>query len=84
MSLRSGGKCMKLEFIQAVIERMARNSFQAKTWGITTTSALFGFLKSEFQTSPLMVLFPIALLLVFGTLDAYYLYLEHIGVCTIR
>ena len=65
-----------LEFIQGVIERMARNSFQAKTWGITTTSALFGFLKSEFQTSLLVVLFPISLLLVFGTLDASYLYLE--------
>ena len=66
-----------LEFIQATIERMAKHSFQAKAWGITTASAVSGFLITEVQVLPFLAfMLPIALLLIFGTLDAYYLYLE--------
>ncbi len=66
-----------LEFIQTVIERMARNSFQAKAWGITTATASLGLLVIKAtELHKVTVLVPIFILVIFGILDAYYLYLE--------
>ena len=56
---------------------MAKHSFQAKAWVVAAASASSGFLMTKFPivSFPAFIL-PIALLMIFGTLDAYYLYLE--------
>lgn len=68
-----------LEFIENVIDRMGRNSFQCKTWCFTLVTALVAALFSQsynesVQTRVMQVV--IVALVVFGLLDNYYLYLE--------
>jgi hypothetical protein len=65
-----------LEFIQAVINRMANTSFLLKGWSITIIAGLFAFSESENQL-PLLLL---ALILsgVFWFLDAYFLWQERL------
>lgn len=60
-----------LKFIQAIITRLAGNSFQLKTWTITLVSALFALAaKDSNQYFVLVSYFPI---IVFWGLDAYFL-----------
>jgi hypothetical protein len=61
-----------LEFIQGVINRMARNSFAIKGWAITLIAAIFVL---GIGQSIAWYFFLIALLpaLVFWGLDGYYL-----------
>ena len=67
-------KLKHLDYIQAVIGRMATNSFLFKGWAISIASLLAGFavVKTKYA------LFSIALIstLMFWALDGYYLKLE--------
>jgi hypothetical protein len=63
-----------LEMIQAVIARLAANSFVAKGWSVTVCTALLAFAaESKVYSLALISLFPVT---VFWGLDAYYLALE--------
>lgn len=63
-----------MEFIQAAITRMAQNSFLAKGWSITLTTALLGIaIRDGAYQFALLGLLPV---LMFWILDAYYLALE--------
>jgi hypothetical protein len=65
-----------LEMIQAVIARMASNSFLIKGWAVTLTVALLGFAVSKSHAGlAAAALIPIA---VFGLLDGYYLRTERV------
>jgi hypothetical protein len=65
-----------LEFIQAIISRLATNSFLVKGWALTISGALFGFAASHLSWSIATVgLLPI---IVFWCLDAYFLTQERL------
>lgn len=67
-------KMKHLEMIQAIINRMAQNSFMIKGWAITLVVALFAFVGNKLNIEFVPLIFtPI---LLFGGLDAYYLMLE--------
>ena len=69
-------KIRHLEFIQAVIDRMASNSFLIKGWCITLVSALLGLAaKDNDKKFMIIVFFPA---LMFWLLDAYYLRQERL------
>ena len=64
-------KLKHLEFIQDVITRMNKNSFQLKGWTVTLVSALlaiFASTKNNYFT--LAAIFPV---IIFWFLDSYYL-----------
>ena len=64
-------KLKHLEFIQNVINRMARNSFLLKWWSTTLVAALTAlFLKEGNQDYLFVAFFPVA---VFWILDGYFL-----------
>ena len=65
-----------LELIQAVITRMAQNSFSYKGWAITIVSALFALAVAI--SSPFLLLIAILPILIFWGLDAYYLRQERL------
>ncbi|MGO9750276.1 MAG: hypothetical protein ACLP8S_10120 [Solirubrobacteraceae bacterium] len=67
-------KLKHLEFIEAVIGRMATNSFLFKGWAITIAAALSSFAAVDSKHGLLII----ALLatLMFWALDGYYLWLE--------
>jgi hypothetical protein len=67
-------KLKHLEFLQAVISRMATNSFLFKGWAITVASALSAFAAVETKAA----LLTIALIstTMFWGMDGYYLWLE--------
>ena len=69
-------KLKHLEFIQAVINRMAANSFYLKGWSITLVAAIFVLATKD--GNPNMV--PVAYLpaLAFWFLDAYFLRQERL------
>jgi hypothetical protein len=60
--------------IQAVIARMAGNSFLIKGWSITLTAALLGFAAKDHDASFAWIAFGAAV--VFAVLDGRYLALE--------
>jgi len=64
----------RLEMIQAIIARMAQNSFTIKAWAVTFCSALLA-LSAKDGTAPFALL-AVAPALMFWGLDAYYLWLE--------
>lgn len=68
-------KLQHLQFIQAVIARMATNSFLFKGWSITIATGLSAFAAVESRTA-LLVLVLVSTALFWG-LDGYYLWLEH-------
>ena len=72
-------KLKHLEFLEAVIARMASNSFMIKGWSITIAAALGAFAAVDSR----MALFFIAIAssLLFWGLDGYYLWLERAWVC---
>lgn len=65
-----------LKMIQAVINRLAQNSFQAKSWSVAIVTAILAFTSRSAQaTTCAVALFPA---LCFWVLDAYYLRQERL------
>jgi len=60
-----------LEFIQAVIARLSTASTSIKGWGLTVAIAAFGF--SATKAVPVVAALGVAVVIVFGLLDSYYL-----------
>lgn len=60
-----------LEFIQAVISRLASSSTASKGWGLTVATAAFGF--SATKAVPVVAGLGLVVLTFFGILDSYYL-----------
>lgn len=67
-------KLKHLEFIQAVISRMATNSFLFKGWAITIAAGLAAFAAVESRTA--LLILALATTIMFWGLDGYYLWLE--------
>jgi hypothetical protein len=67
-------KLKHLEFIQAVIARMATNSFLFKGWAITVAAALSGVAAVNTKTALLVI--ALVSTAMFWGLDGYYLWLE--------
>ncbi|MBU1297891.1 MAG: hypothetical protein KJ963_07025 [Bacteroidetes bacterium] len=65
-----------LEMIQAVINRMAGNSFLIKGWTITLVAALFALAQKE--TNPVFMYLAYFPAFVFWALDGYYLWQERL------
>jgi hypothetical protein len=64
----------QLDWLQAIIARMASNSFLLKGWAVTITAALLALsAKDSDRTFAVLAIYPA---LVFWGLDAYYLQLE--------
>lgn len=69
-------KIKHLEFIQAIINRMAANSFLIKGWCITLVSALFALAAKDANVKYIIIAFiPVP---VFWILDSYYLWQERL------
>jgi hypothetical protein len=60
-----------LDFIQAVIARLASSSTAAKGWGLTVATAAFGF--SATKAVPVVAGLGLVVVILFGVLDSYYL-----------
>lgn len=69
-------KFRHLELIQGVINRMARNSFALKGWGVTLVSGIFALASRD--TDKLYFLVAYIPIIVFWGLDAYYLLQERL------
>ena len=70
------GKIAHLEMVQAVITRMAGNSFLIKGWSVTLVAALFALAAAN--TSPLFVYLAYFPTFMFWALDAYFLRQERL------
>ena len=70
----SNEKIKHLEFIQDVITRMNKNSFQLKGWMITIVSALLALFASNNNEAYIWI--AIGPTIIFGLLDAYYVQQE--------
>jgi len=69
-------KIKHLEFIQAVISRMAGNSFLIKGWSIALVAASFALAAKDTNINYIFVAyFPI---LIFWLLDGYFLWQERL------
>ena len=65
-----------LKMIQAVINRLAQNSFQAKSWSVAVVTAILAFSSRSAQAATCaLALFPA---FCFWILDAYYLRQERL------
>lgn len=60
-----------MDYVQAVIGRLANNSFVMKGWALTVSSALLGFAASRGE--PLLALVAVLPALAFWVLDTYFL-----------
>lgn len=69
-------KIKHLEMIQAVINRMAGNSFMLKGWAVTLVAGIFAL--SDKDTSKVTFLLIFVPTLGFWFLDTYYLMEEHL------
>lgn len=65
-----------IELIQAVITRMANNSFMLKGWTITLISGIF--LLSSVKEGSFLFILPFLPTLAFWGLDSYYLWQERL------
>jgi hypothetical protein len=71
-----GNRIKHLEMVQAVVSRLAGNSFLIKGWALTITGAFLGFaIDRDNSDLAVAALLPI---LVFWTLDTYYLRAERL------
>lgn len=69
-------KIEHLKFVQAVIARMANNSFLLKGWTVTLVAALFAFGAKEADRAFIIIAWvPVVVLAV---LDSYYLWYERL------
>lgn len=66
----------ELDQLQAIISRMAANSFQCKGWAIGIVSIIIAIGKDSFMLSGYKVLVLLVPILVFWYLDAFFLYTE--------
>lgn len=67
-------KIIHLQMIEAVIERMAKNSFTLKGWSMTLVVAIFSFLIQSTEKKYILITYvPV---IIFWFLDSYYLQLE--------
>lgn len=71
----SSSKLEHLKMLQAVITRMASNSFQVKTWCITLTSALLALSAKDARHMVFVAYLPV---LMFWWLDAFFLHQERL------
>lgn len=71
----SSSKLEHLKMLQAVITRMAGNSFQVKTWCITLTSALLALSAKDARFMVFVAYLPV---LMFWWLDAFFLRQERL------
>jgi hypothetical protein len=60
-----------LEFIQAVVARLASSSAATKGWGLAVATAAFGF--SAAKAAPFVAGLGLVVVCVFAVLDSYYL-----------
>lgn len=60
-----------MDYVQAVINRLANNSFVMKGWALTVSSAILGFAAS--RSDPLLALVAVTPALAFWVLDTYFL-----------
>ncbi len=69
-------KMKHLEFIQSIINRMARNSFFLKGWSVTLVAAIFALSAKDSNAT----LVPVAYMpaIIFWFLDAYFLRQERL------
>ena len=67
-----------LDYIQTIIIRMAQNSFQCKSWGITVVTALltYGLSAAPLDNRRIICIIACIVIALFGGMDTYYLYLE--------
>ena len=63
-----------LDFIQAVVARLASSSSAIKGWGLTVVTATFGFAAAK--TVPAVAVLGMVVLVFFAWLDSYYLWEE--------
>lgn len=69
-------KFKHLEMIQAIIKRMAKNSFLLKGWSITLVTALFALAaKDKTESYIVLAYFPC---IMFWVLDGYFLWQERL------
>lgn len=70
-------KIAHLQMIQGVVDRMAGNLFYLKGWAITLLAALFAISTSHFfSENKWSIALLVVLLLLFWSLDGYFLSLE--------
>ena len=69
-------KIEHLKMIQAVITRMANNSFMLKGWGVILTSAIFALLVKDANKQ--FIFLTILPVIAFWILDGYYLRQERL------
>jgi uncharacterized membrane protein len=69
-------KIAYLEFIQAIVTRMASNSFMLKGWSVSLISGLYAI--SLFSGSKYLIFLPAIPVLTFWGLDAYFLRQERL------
>lgn len=68
-----------LEFIQAVVARLALSSVATKGWGLTVATAAFGF--STAKAVPVVAGLGLVVVVFFAILDSYYLREERLFRC---
>jgi len=74
--LKTAGQIKHLEMLQAVINRMASNSFQVKTWCVTLVSALLALAaKDDVKKMVFVAYVPV---LMFWWLDGFFLHQERL------
>jgi hypothetical protein len=66
----------RLDHLQAIVQRLAGNSFLIKGWTITLVSAILGFALKDPATTASLAWFGVLPTLVFWGLDGYYLAIE--------
>jgi hypothetical protein len=66
----------RLDHLQAMIQRLAGNSFLIKGWAITLVTAILGFALKDPARTASLAWFGIVPTLVFWGLDGYYLAVE--------
>lgn len=71
-----------LDYVQAVITRLAQGSTTAKTFTLTIAAAAFGF--SALNEAWYLSLLGIAVIACFSVLDMHYLYQERLFRCLFR
>ena len=72
--MNNTNKIKHLEMIENIIERMAKNCFQLKTWTMTLVVLIGGLASKDTERKFILITFiPI---IVFWLLDTYYLRLE--------
>lgn len=67
-------KLKHLDMLQAIISRMAQNSFLLKGWSVILATAILGIAVKDGQANLIWVALPA--ILAFWLLDGYFLYME--------